>query len=105
MPSRFSFGRNITERIAEYYYGGFNFSFGVNWFFINTDALIFVIVAVLTLTLSLMIVGFALARDKVNPINVGAYFALYGLLAPLWLAQAVLRVVLKRESSWQQERT
>lgn len=103
--SLFSFGKSLTERIVEYYYGGFNFSFGVNWFFINTDALIFVIVVVLSLTLSLMILGFALARDRVNPINIGAYFALYGLLAPLWLAQAVLRVLLKKESSWQQERS
>lgn len=103
--SLYTFGMNIAERIAQYYYGGFNFSFGINWFFINTDALIFVIVVVLTLTLSLMILGFALARDKVNPINIGAYFALYGLIAPLWLAQAVIRVLLKRESSWQQERS
>ncbi len=103
--SLYTFGRNVADRIAEYYYGGFDFSLGINWFFINTDALIFVIVVVLSLTLTLMILGFMLARDKINPINIGAYFALYGLLAPLWLAQAVLRVLFKKESSWQQERS
>lgn len=95
----------LAHKYTAYRYGGFDFSLSFNWFFLNTDALIFLTIGMLALTLTLMLVGISLVKDKINPFNIGTYFLLYGFMAPLWLFQAIVRALFGRETSWQTERT
>lgn len=96
--------KSLVSRYTEYYYAGFDFSPGFDWFFVNTQALLFLTVIVLSLTALLMYLGAQLSREKTAPLNMASYFLFYGLLAPLWLAKALADAMLSREGLWQAER-
>jgi cellulose synthase/poly-beta-1,6-N-acetylglucosamine synthase-like glycosyltransferase len=71
-----------------------------DWFFFNTDMMVFIIVAVLSLTVVAIYIGNKIAEAHLTPKALVAYFAFFGLLAPLWLIRAAWGAVLARESAW-----
>ena len=75
-------------------------SLHVEWLYINTDTLLFIIVAVLSLTLTAIYLGSRMAQVHLSPKSFAAYFLLYGFLAPLWLAKAAWGAALAKESAW-----
>src|SRR3989344_4077475 len=72
----------------------------IDWFFLNTGMMSFVIAAVIALTLIAIWIGSGIAKTRLTPKAFFAYFAFFGLLAPLWLIRAAWGAALARESAW-----
>ncbi len=72
----------------------------LSWFYLNTDMMLFVVAAVLSLTLVAIVLGNKIAGGRITPKALFAYFAFFGLLAPLWLIRAAWGAALARESAW-----
>ncbi len=72
----------------------------LDWFFLNTATMTFVIAAVLLLTLVAIYIGNQIAKTRLSFKALAAYFAFFGLLAPLWLIRAAWGAALARESAW-----
>ena len=72
----------------------------LNWFYINTNMMLFVIIAVLCGTALAIILGKRIAKTSIGIKALFAYFALFGLIAPLWLMRAAWGTVRAQESKW-----
>lgn len=72
----------------------------IDWFFLNTDMMVFVIAFVLFLTLIAIAIGSRISEARISLKSYIAYFAFFGFLAPLWLIRAAWGAVLARESAW-----
>ena len=72
----------------------------IDWFFLNVGMMSFVVAAVLLLTLVAIWIGSDIAKTRLTPKAFFAYFAFFGLLAPLWLIRAAWGAALARESAW-----
>jgi hypothetical protein len=74
----------------------------LNWFYINTSMMLFLILAVLCGTLAAIVLGqrIALNRQDITLKALVAYFALFGFIAPVWLLRAAWGAALARESKW-----
>jgi cellulose synthase/poly-beta-1,6-N-acetylglucosamine synthase-like glycosyltransferase len=76
-------------------------SFHFDWFFFDTGSTVFLIVTLFFITLSFTILGNYMTEQKARfPRGMLYYLALYGLIAPLWLARAVYNVALSRMPKW-----
>lgn len=72
----------------------------IDLFFLNTDMMVFIVAAVLSLTIVAIILGSRIANVRIGLKSYFAYFAFFGFLAPLWLIKAAWGAVLARESAW-----
>jgi cellulose synthase/poly-beta-1,6-N-acetylglucosamine synthase-like glycosyltransferase len=72
----------------------------VDWFYLNTDTMTFVVFTVLSMALVAILLGSRIAETKLTLKSYFAYFVLFGLVAPLWLARAAWGALLARESAW-----
>lgn len=72
----------------------------IDLFFLNLGMMSFVIAAVISLTLVAIWIGGTIAKTRLGPKAFLAYFAFFGLLAPLWLIRAAWGAALARESAW-----
>ncbi|MES2202734.1 MAG: glycosyltransferase family 2 protein [Patescibacteria group bacterium] len=72
----------------------------LTWFYLNTNSMLFVIVAVLCMTLVAILLGNRIAQTGLGVKSFAAYFAFFGFLAPLWLMRAAWGAALARESRW-----
>ena len=70
------------------------------WFYLNTNTMMFVIATVLSLTIVAILLGGKIAGARHSLKSFVAYFALFGFLAPLWLAKAAWGALLAKESVW-----
>ena len=81
-------------------------TFAFDWFYINTQSMIILTVVILLITSTLMMLGRAIAGEKVAPTrDMLVYFLAYGFIAPIWLFQSVYRAALDRPTSWTNERS
>ncbi len=71
-----------------------------DWFYLNTSMLTFLIVATLLLTFLGIMLGQGMAQTRLSAKSFLSYFALFGFVAPVWLARAVWGAVRSKESSW-----
>ncbi len=72
----------------------------LDWFYVDTSAVTFLVLAVMVITLSFLFIGKNIAKERFGVGSVITYLALYGFLAPLWLVKALWGAVLARESTW-----
>ncbi len=72
----------------------------LQWFYVSTNMLTFLVIAILCTTLVALILGQRIAGTRLSIVSYISYFALFGLVAPLWLARAVWDTVLSRERGW-----
>jgi len=72
----------------------------LSWYYLDTNTLSFIILAVLVMTLVAIYLGSRISETKLSPKSFIAYFAFFGLIAPIWLARAAWGAVLARESAW-----
>lgn len=75
-------------------------SYKVDWLYLNTDMMLFVTAAVLMFTFVAIAIGSRIAETRLGLKHLAAYFVLFGLVAPLWLARATWDTVLSRERGW-----
>ncbi len=72
----------------------------IDWFFLDTGMMVFVTASVLCMTLIAIFIGSQIADSRLSFKSFVAYFAFFGLLAPLWLLRGAWGAVLARESAW-----
>jgi biofilm PGA synthesis N-glycosyltransferase PgaC len=72
----------------------------LSWFYVDTTMLTFLIMATLSMTLVAVLLGNRIARGRLSPLSFVAYFALFGFIAPVWLARAAWGALLAQESAW-----
>ncbi|OGC81004.1 hypothetical protein A2943_00310 [Candidatus Adlerbacteria bacterium RIFCSPLOWO2_01_FULL_51_16] len=72
----------------------------LDWFFLETGVLTFLVCAMFAVTLFTMLIGKNIGKTNIGWGSLVAYFVLYGFVAPLWLARAAWGVLLARESAW-----
>lgn len=68
--------------------------------YINTSMLTFLVIAVMGMTLTAVILGQRIAKTQLTLLSFISYFALFGFVAPLWLARAAWDTALSRERGW-----
>ncbi|MDE2071332.1 MAG: glycosyltransferase family 2 protein [Patescibacteria group bacterium] len=72
----------------------------LDWYYLNTGMLTFLIITVLSMTLVAILLGSRIAATRLTLKSFFAYFAFFGLLAPLWLARALFGAVLATQRVW-----
>ena len=72
----------------------------VAWFYVNTSSLTILIFATMGLTLTAILLGKRIAHTEIPLKSYISYFALFGFVAPLWLARAAWDTVFSNERGW-----
>lgn len=76
-------------------------SLQIDWLYtINTDMTMFVVFAVLGITVVAIVLGQRISDTRLTAKSFVSYFLLFGLVAPLWLFKAAWGALLARESAW-----
>ena len=75
-------------------------SYNIEWFYINTNTMLFVTIAMLLFTVVAITLGSRIAKTQLGLKHFASYFMLFGLVAPLWLARATWDALLSRERGW-----
>ncbi len=70
------------------------------WFFLDTSVLTFVVFTVFSLTMIAITLGSRIAQTRLSVRSYLSYFALFGFIAPLWLARSLWDTVIARETGW-----
>ncbi|MFC1721167.1 glycosyltransferase [Patescibacteria group bacterium] len=101
----FSIIRYAITKIAELSIVGISMpvssSFIPDFFFIKTDSMIFVSIALIILTATLVLFGKRLVGEKLTITrDVVYYLFLYGFIAPFWLAKSVYDTMLAKKGDW-----
>ncbi|MBU6323443.1 MAG: glycosyltransferase family 2 protein [Patescibacteria group bacterium] len=78
--------------------------FSLDWFYLDTRAIVFLMLAIIVLATVTIAIGRKLMgeRHALHP-NVVLYLLLYGFMAPFWLARASYNVIASRERTWSSE--
>jgi cellulose synthase/poly-beta-1,6-N-acetylglucosamine synthase-like glycosyltransferase len=94
----------VAGRISDYYATGIPphlpAASHLSWYYLNTSMMPFVIAVVLSMTVVAIVLGNRIAKHNLTPMSLFAYFALFGFIAPLWLARAAFEVALARKLTW-----
>ena len=72
----------------------------VELLYLNTDMMFFVAAAVLVLTFTAIFLGQRIADTRLTVKSFASYLAIFGFVAPIWLARAAWGAILARESVW-----
>ncbi|MDO8548163.1 MAG: glycosyltransferase family 2 protein [bacterium] len=99
----FTFAYSITTRIADRWATGIPLHLtapSLDWFYINTGMMLFLILFIIGMTLVGILLGHRITKTQVGLKSLFFYFALFGLVAPLWLARAVWGALRAQESVW-----
>jgi biofilm PGA synthesis N-glycosyltransferase PgaC len=72
----------------------------LDWFYIDTSMLNFLIMATVGLTFFFILMGRTISKERFGLPTILSYVFLYGFLAPLWLLRAVWGTLLGAEAKW-----
>ncbi len=72
----------------------------VNLLYVSSSMLPFLIVTVLIMTSVAILLGQSIANNRMGLRSLIYYFALFGFVAPIWLARAAWGALLAKESAW-----
>jgi cellulose synthase/poly-beta-1,6-N-acetylglucosamine synthase-like glycosyltransferase len=76
-------------------------NFSIDWFYINTESILFLTVILYILLLFAMIIGRRLSAGKTgSSFNIILYFIIYSLVAPFWVMKAFLNTTLMKKTKW-----
>jgi cellulose synthase/poly-beta-1,6-N-acetylglucosamine synthase-like glycosyltransferase len=96
--------QTIAERALDFYATGVPLTPpqlpALDWFYLQTGMLMFLTVAVFGMTLTAIVIGRRIGQTRIGWYSLISYFALYGFIAPLWLARAAWGAALARETRW-----
>lgn len=98
---------SIVQKIEEYMTVGFYFKkpdFNFDFFYFNTEIIVFVSLVAITGTIAIIIFSRALGHEneeKIRPgYDVALFLAIYAIIAPIWMARALFNVVFARGTKW-----
>ena len=72
----------------------------IGWFYLNTSMMTVLVATMLCMTLLAVYLGQQIAETKLSVKSYVSYIAFFGLLAPLWLAQAAWGAIRAKDSAW-----
>ena len=72
----------------------------LTWYYVNTSMMVFLIVAVFGMTMAAIGLGHRIAKTELGVKSFISYFALFGFIAPVWLARAAVGALLSQEATW-----
>ncbi len=92
----------IIGKIAQLRTIGFhgNLSINLDWFYINTQTILFVTVALYSIIVIATILGSRIAHERMNPFYLLCYILVYSVVAPFWLMKAVWSSLTKHKPKW-----
>jgi len=97
----FNTGRSAVDLVIRIYTAGFSISWPrFDLFYLNTNAMLFIIMVSVAMILVILHNSSAMSATKVYKRDTALFLALYGILAPLWLTSALARAAIKAESKW-----
>lgn len=97
---------NIIERIYDFFariaVTGFHprFNFNLSFIYINTQTSLFIGFVLISMTITLLILGRKISEEKTLSKEIIYFLVLYPLMAPLWIGKSVYNTVFKRKTSW-----
>ncbi len=91
----------LLDALVHVYTAGFTLSVPrFDWFYINTSALIFMVLILILVLLIILHYAAQISHTRVRKRDTALYLLLYGLIAPVWLTGAVVRATVGAESKW-----
>ena len=76
-------------------------SFSFDWFFVNTDSVLLLVLVLYALSITLLLIGKKITEGSFKISKDLLYFVfLYPLMAPLWISKAIYNVVFSRRVLW-----
>ena len=97
---------NIIERIYDFFARiaviGFHphFNLNLSFIYINTQTSLFIGFVLISMTITLLILGRKISEEKTISKEIIYFLVLYPLMAPLWIGKSVYNTVFKRKTSW-----
>lgn len=101
--SIYGIGEFIYQKIVHVQTIGFHFNFvpKFDFFFINTNALLFVTIALYSMVLFSVFAGYKIAKEKWSfSLDMAYFFIIYSIIAPFWLLRAVYNTAISKKPSW-----
>jgi len=93
----------LAGKISEISIVGLNFGWpriATDWFFLNTGTLTLLSIVMVGITLSLLITGKVIAREKPFSRDILYFLVCYGFIAPWWLLKSVYNTAFSRKTTW-----
>lgn len=92
----------IVEKVAQWRTIGLTGNLGINlnWFYINTQTILFITIALYSIIVVVTILGSRMAHERLNPFYLLWYILTYSVIAPFWLMKAVWSSLTKHKPSW-----
>lgn len=72
----------------------------IDWFFIDTSPIAVLAVVLFTITLTFMVMGKRILKQKLHSPDAIFYFLIYGFIAPVWLGAALIRAIAGKQAPW-----
>jgi len=100
----------VHRKIIEINTIGFEQTFKVSnykfdWFFLNTKAVLFLVLILYILVIISVMIGRKMAEKKSRfYLSIFYFIIVYSVVAPFWMMRAIYNAILSRESSWVFER-
>lgn len=92
--------QNLFESLVRIHTAGVSFSFNFDLFFVSATAMVFIAIILMTLTALLITMGRDLSNEHRFSVNTLLYLALFGFIAPLWLAAAAFKALRGSGARW-----
>ena len=92
----------VIHKIAVWHTVGLqapHYSLRVEWFYINTHALLFIIVGLYSLVAFAVVIGSRMVKQKMS-IHIISYIVIYSIIAPVWLMKAIWNSIISRKPAW-----
>ena len=99
----YSAGSYLVTRTLDIAATGIGPSFEIgtpDLFYLNTSVLLILIAIVLSFTISLIFIGKRMSESVIGFRHLFSYLILYGFIAPIWLAKAVIGATRGTISAW-----
>lgn len=92
----------IVEKIAQWRTVGLQGNLGINlnWFYINTQTILFITVVLYVIIAFVTYIGSRMAHERLNPFYLLWYILTYSVIAPFWLMKAVWSSLTRHKPSW-----
>jgi hypothetical protein len=73
--------------------------FKIEWFYVNTNTMVFTTIALYTLLIIAILAGSRMAKQKLN-FHIVSYMLVYSVVAPFWLMKAIWNSIAAKKPSW-----
>lgn len=98
--SLITLAQHTIDTFVRIHTAGISFSLSADLFFVSATAMVFIALILMALTAVLITLGRDLSNEQRFSINTLLYLALFGFIAPLWLAAAAIKALRGSGARW-----